>query len=340
MAPIRCASRLITSGAPGHDCHLDETRLDHSFRFINKIWQMTNFVNMNLDGDIQLGAPPTEQLDLPSRWILSRLQNLVANVRHLFEIYQYGEAGNQIQAFMWDELAPFYVEVSKNALYDGSPEQKETTRRVLVLLLDTCLRLLHPFMPFMTEEAWRYLPHEGEALIIADWPESDEKLRDADAETLMTSFLEVVREIRNTRAEYNVDPGRRIQALIRPGQAATKLVENAFILKRLCNVERLDLLPADSPDPENAASIVVGELALYLPLEGMLDIAAERQRLATERAKLQQQLERSLKMLGNANFLERARPDVVERERNRKAELESATAQIDERLANLGGAEA
>ena len=169
---------LITSGTPGNDCHLDETRLDHSFRFINKIWQMTSFINMNLEGELELGAPPLAELDLPSRWILSRVNRLIENVQYLFDIYQYGEAGNQILAFMWDEFAPFYLEISKEALYQGSDAQKSAARRVLVYVQDRCLRLLHPFMPFMTEEAWSYIPHDGEALIIADWPQADRALID------------------------------------------------------------------------------------------------------------------------------------------------------------------
>ena len=326
---------LITSGTPGNDCHLDETRLDHSFRFINKIWQMTSFINMNLDGELELGLPPTEAMDLASRWILSRLQRLIANVQYLFDIYQYGEAGNQILAFMWDELAPFYLEISKHALYQGSANEKETTQRVLIHVQDCCLRLLHPFMPFITEEAWRYLPHEGDALIVADWPKADDQLIDADIETRMRSFLDVVREIRNTRGEYQVDPGRRIGAMAHANPATASLAENAHILLRLCNVEALELIPPEQDAPPNAASIVVGDMSLYLPLEGMLDLEAECQRLANEEAKLQQQLKRTESMLGNQKFVERAQPAVVQRERDRLADLEAALAQIRERTARL-----
>lgn len=325
---------LITSGTPGNDCHLDETRLDHSFRFVNKIWQMTSFINMNLDGALELGLPPSAELDLPSRWILSRLHRLVKNTQYLFDIYQYGEAGNQILAFMWDEFAPFYLEISKEALYHGSDAQKDAARRVLVQVQDVCLRLLHPFMPFMTEETWRYLPHAGAALILADWPAADDSLIDDDVEARMGAFLEVVREIRNVRSEFKVDPGKRISALAKGGPAA-ELALNGQILKRLCNVEALTLMPADADEPANAAGIVVGDLSVYLPLEGMLDIAAECQRLREESAKVAAQLARTQKMLDNDNFVQRARADVVQRERDRRVELESAAAQIRDRLASL-----
>ena len=326
---------LITSGTPGNDCHLDPVRLDHAFRFVNKVWQMTSFINMNLDGALELGLPPNAELDLPSRWILSRLQRLIANVQYLFDIYQYGEAGSQILAFMWDEFAPFYLEISKQALYHGSDEGRDATRRVLVAVQDACLRLLHPFMPFMTEEAWRYIPHEGEALIMADWVQADDSRVDEAAEAQMGLYLDLVREIRNTRGEYKVDPARRIQALAKRDAATEALQDNAHVLARLCNIDELTLLPADADDPQNCAGVVAGDLTLYLPLEGMLDIAAECQRLKDERGKLLSQLERTRKMLGNENFVQRARPDVVQRERDRLREQEAAMAQLDERLASL-----
>ena len=326
---------LITSGTPGNDCHLDPTRLDHSFRFINKIWQMTTFINMNIDEALELDPPETSALDLPSRWILSRLHRLIANVQYLFDIHQYGEAGNQILTFMWDEFAPTYLEVSKEALYQGTAAQQDYTRRVLVMVQDCCLRLLHPFMPFMTEEAWRFLPHAGKALILADWPVSDERLIDETVEARMHQFLEVVREIRNTRGDYKVDPGKRIRAIVRSTDAAKSLTQNAHILKRLCNVEELSLIAPDAPDPENSAAIVVSDIALYLPLEGMVDIAAECGRLSDEREKLQQQLHKTKTMLGNENFVGRARADVVQRERDRLVELQTAYTQIEERIASL-----
>ncbi|MCY3782057.1 MAG: valine--tRNA ligase [Chloroflexi bacterium] len=326
---------LITSGTPGNDCHLDDRRLDHSFRFINKVWQMTSFINMNLDGEVELGLPPREGLDLPSGWILSRLHRLIANVQYLFDIYQYGEAGNQILAFMWDEFAPYYLEISKHTLYQGRDAQKNVVRRVLVHVQDSCLRLLHPFMPFMTEDAWRYLPHAGEALIMAEWPEADCGLIDDAIEARMHLYLELVREVRNTRGEYKVDPGRRIRAIAYDRAMTRDLAENLPILRRLCNVDELDLLAENEAEPANAASIVVGEITLYLPLEDMLDIDMECKRLADEEEKLRQQLDRTAKMLANENFVQRARPDVVQRERDRMAELEAATRQIQDRIANL-----
>ena len=192
------------------------------------------------------------------------MNRLIDNVQYLFDIFQYGEAGGQILAFMWDEFAPFYLEISKEALYQGTEAQKLAARQVLVHVQDRCLRLLHPFMPFMTEEAWRYIPHAGEALIIADWPRANGDLINDEDEARMDACLEVARSIRNTRGEFKVDPGRRIQAVALESAAARVLAENDHILKRLCNVDALTLLPPGADEPENCASIVVGDISVFL----------------------------------------------------------------------------
>ena len=326
---------LITSGTPGNDVNLDETRVDHTFRFINKVWQITSFINMNLEGDLALGLPPLEELDLPERWVLSRLHRLIANVQHLFDIYQFGEAGSQILAFMWDEFAPYYLEISKHAMYAGTEGEKTATQRVLVAVQDTCLRLLHPFMPFMTEEAWRYIPHDGKALIIADWPAANESLIDDVVESRMNLLLELVRELRNTRGEYQVDPGKRITALATASASANDLVAHDYVFARLCNVGELKLLAAADPAPANAASIVVSDITLYLPLEGMLDLEAEKSRLENEAKRLTHQIAKSQNVLRNDNFLSKAPGAIVQRERDRLADLESAHAQVAERLSSL-----
>lgn len=327
---------LLTSGTPGNDVNLDETRVDHTFRFINKVWQITSFINMNLDGEIALGLPQIDKLDMPSRWILSRLHRLIANVQHLFDIYQYGEAGSNILSFMWDDFAPYYLEISKHAMYEGTYEEKDNVRRVLVYVQDMCLRLLHPFMPFMTEDAWRYIPHSGETLMLAEWPTVDDSMIDDGIESQMNIFLDLVRGIRTTRTEYNVDPGKRISAIANAGSHSDSLATYGYIFRRLCNVEELTVLSGND-QPENSASVVASDVTLYLPLDGMLDIEAECARLSGEKDKLNQQLDKTEKMLGNENFVNRANPDVVQRERDRLTELKASMAQIKDRLSSLCG---
>jgi valyl-tRNA synthetase len=327
---------LVTSGTPGNDVNLDTKRVEGEWRFVNKIWQMTSFVAGNLDGELEPGLPSADQLDLPSRWILSRLNRLIATVQRLFDSHLYGEAGRQVRSFLWDEYADWYIESSKNALYSDDPQAKTQTLQVLVHVLDNSLRLLHPFMPFMTEDAWSYLPHDEKALIIAQWPQADQARFDDRAEAQMELLMDLIRGIRNVRAEYEVDPGRKIAASISPGKHRETIEAYAYLFARLCNVDQISFV-AEGEAPDEAASTVVSDVTLYLPLAGMIDIEAECARLRKEQGKLAEQVERSEKTLANENFVTRANPQVVQRERDKLAELQASSAQIAERLAELCG---
>ncbi|MBZ0300430.1 MAG: class I tRNA ligase family protein, partial [Anaerolineae bacterium] len=326
---------LVTSGTPGNDVNLDENRIEGNWRFVNKIWQMANFITSNIETDLPAGLPPNDELDLPSRWILSRLNSLVQNTQRLFDNYLFGEPGRQIYDFLWNEFADWYIEISKHALYSGETVQKERALRVLVYVLDTCLRMLHPYMPFMTEEIWQYLPHEGETLMLARWPQADSARIDAEAEAKMNALMDMVRGVRNVRSEYNVDPGRRIHASIMPGSYGDEIRQYSYLFARLCHVEQIDVLNRSAAVPDNSATIVVNDATVYLPLAGLVDIEAECQRLSREHEKIQQQIQRSEKLLNNPNFVSRAAPEVVERERKTLADLQASATQIDERLTRL-----
>jgi valyl-tRNA synthetase len=328
---------LVTSGSPGADINLDTERVEANWKFVNKVWQMSNFVLNNLDGEVAPGLPPASDLDLPSRWIVSRLNRLVANVQNLFNIYQYGEAGRQIYDFLWSEFADWYIEISKYPLYEGDAAAKERTRRVLVHVLDTALRLLHPFMPFATEEIWQHIPHQGEALIIAKWPEADNAYLDDQAEADMNVLMDLVRGIRNVRAEYNVDPARRISAVFAPGGQRANLEKYGYLFARLSNVSEVKMLEAGAAAPDEAASVVVSDVTAYLPLAGLVDVAAECDRLSKEKTRLDEQIARSQAMLSNEQFVSRAKPEVVDRERTKLADLQASAAQIAERLTALCG---
>ncbi|MCA9883299.1 MAG: valine--tRNA ligase [Anaerolineae bacterium] len=326
---------LLTSGTPGNDVNLDEAKVEYTYKFVNKIWNITKLVNMNLDEDLPSGIPHQSELDLPARWIVSRTQKLIKNVQYLFDAYQYGEAGNQILSFMWDEFAPWYLEIAKHPLYNGTPEEKERAQRVMVYVLDTCLRLLHPYMPFMTESAWRYIPHDEEALIVAKWPEANEALIDEAAESEMEIFATLVRDIRNIRTDYKVDPGKRIAALIAPGSRQKALEDYGYIFGRLCNVPEVTILSNGATAPENAASTVVDDITLYLPLEGMLDIEAECARLTKETEKLNDRIDGIAKKLANEGFVSKAPEAVVQRERDNLDQLQTELKQLNERLESL-----
>jgi valyl-tRNA synthetase len=324
---------LITGGSPGNDMNLDPEKIEHNRNFGNKLWQMSRFMTTNLGDGQTFDAPQPGKLDVPSRWILSRLNGLVENVQRLFDTYQYGEAGRQIKDFLWEEFADWYVEISKNALYGKDEEAKQRTREVLLHVIDTALRLLHPFIPFITEEIWRYLPGERPALIIAPWPVSDARLIDAEAESAMDLLKDLVVKIRNVRAEYNVDPGKRLQAFAEGGSHAALIKEQASLFARLCNVDQITLL--DDASPEQSAAVVSGDVTIYLPLAGMVDLDAERERLKKELDNINQQIEKAEQQLANESFVSRAPAHVVEQRRAALADLTRSRTAIEERLGAL-----
>jgi len=324
---------LLTGGTPGNDMNLSEAAIEYSRNFGNKLWQMSRFVIGNLGEQTDFTLPAPEALDTPSRWILSRLQKLIASVQRLFDGFLYGEAGRQIRDFLWDEFADWYVEISKNSLYGTDETAKRNTRAVLMTVLDTCLRLLQPYIPFITEEIWSYLPGQRGTLILARWPESQSKLINEGAEAEMELIKDLIVKIRNVRSTYNVDPGKRIAVIADGGSFSAALQRHATIFSRLCNVEQIT--PLDGGAPDQAATVLSGDVTLYLPLAGMVDLGAERERLSKEQESLTAQIEKTQKMLGNEQFVSRAKPDVVERERTKLNDLTQALATVKERLAAL-----
>jgi len=332
---------LMTSSTPGLDMNLDPRRLEGARNFANKIWQAARFVFSNLeDGYSSLDVDPSllPKLQLPDRWILSRLNRLVQDVTRLFESYQYGEAGRQINDFLWGEYCDWYIEASKVALYDEDADHA-IPQTVLLHALETALRLLHPFMPFVTEAIWQALPDEaraGEALIMARWPKPDVAFLDDEAEEQMDLMMTLIRGIRNRRAEYNVTPGKRILALIAAGGEAQFLDEQRAVF---CSLAKLDpdqlvIQPAMEP-PSQAATIVVGETVCYLPLAALVDLDAEREKLSSELADTEGRIARSEGLLAG-EFAQRAPEHVVQRERDKLADLQTERAKIAERLAALG----
>lgn len=319
---------LLTAGSPGNDQNLSVTKIEYGRNFGNKLWQMARFIQSNLPGDVLVGKPETAGLDLPSRWILSRLSGLVDSVNRLYEGYQFGEAGRQMLDFAWEEFAPFYIEISKHILYGDDETAKSSSRQVLVFTLDTLLRLLHPYMPFITEEIWQHMPHEGESISLAKWPENLD-LHDAEAEDRMGLLLDLVLQIRQARNEYNVAPGKRLTAIVAAGSYRETLEKYGYVFTRLCNIEALDF---DRPAPSKAATLVAADVTLSLPLEELVDIEAERERLQKELDNLLRQIQTSQNKLANDGFVNGAPEVVVQRERDKLTDLQASLGIVEERL--------
>jgi len=322
----------------GQDLLFEEKRLETGKFFANKLWNASKLVQMRL-GDEDLGAVRESQLtlSLADRWILSRFDNTVKDVTRNLKTYRFAEAAQNAYHFAWNEYCDWYLEMAKPrwALADQeaplTPEQRadlRTVRWVSWKVLDGILRLLHPFMPFVTEELWQALPHDGDTLAQAAWPRARKARVDAAAEQEVDFLQRVVVAVRNLRAESKLAPGKAVPVMIRGEAAQLELLARLeHQLKPLARIESLQLT-RDGVRPAVAASAVVDGAEVFLPLEGLIDLAEERGRLAREAEKLLGELEGVKKKLRNQDFLAKAKPDIVERERARLAQLEETLGKL------------
>ncbi|MEZ4673269.1 MAG: class I tRNA ligase family protein [Caldilineaceae bacterium] len=345
---------LLTGSTPGNDMKLSVQRIEANRNFANKIWTRSRFVLGNLAGhelalatdtttyDMRYAVPAGDELSLSDRWILSRLQTLQTEVTRLVDSWQLGEAGRQLYEFLWNEYCDWYIEAAKVSLNDGTPAQAQATRQVLAFVLEESLRLLHPYMPFITETIWQNLPDLGggeatgpRALIATAWPAVTDRA-DGNADDAFTRIQEAVRAIRNARSEYNVEPSRRIAAQISAGDYAAVMAANLPVIAALARLdsERVTIA-ATVPAPEKAVTLAVGGMTIYLPMAGLVDLSAELTRLQKEIENLDGQLNKIAGLLSNPGFINKAAANVVDRERNRQRDLQEKRTQLAERLAEL-----
>ncbi|MCB0208079.1 MAG: valine--tRNA ligase [Anaerolineae bacterium] len=331
---------LLTGSTPGSDMNLSLDRIASNRNFGNKIWNATRFVVTN-QGTAFTGGSGTWNLagfTMPDKWILSRLSRLIGEVTRLIDNYNFGEAGRQLYDFFWSEFADWYIEIAKIRLYDTDVRAQATARRVLVHVLDRTLRMLHPFIPFVTEAAWQHLPHDGDALIVADWPAESPAAINEEAEANMAILIDVIRAIRNIRSEYDVEPGKKITALIAAGEHYAMLEKHIEIVTSLARLDEktLTLQTAFSKKPDQTVGQVIsGGIEIYLPLAGMIDVEAERERVKKDLTFLEKGIASSRGKLNNKGFVDKAPADVVERERERLADLELQLAKVEQRLKEL-----
>jgi valyl-tRNA synthetase len=321
---------LIYLTPTGQDLVFDEKRVETGKFFANKIWNAARLVQMRLgDEDLSKVREPSLRLTLADRWILSRYANAVKNVTRNLKTYRFNEAANTIYQFAWAEYCDWYLEMAKPRwAEDADPADRRTARWVSWKVLDGILRLLHPFMPFVTEEIWQALPHEGETLALAAWPRAKKAWFDAEVERQVGFLQELVVAVRNLRAENKVSPGRPVAVVVRGEAAQLDLVERlAEQIRPLARIESLTLA-RDGSRPPVAASAVVQGAEIFLPLEGLIDLDAERERLVREADRLLHDLEGTRRKFNNAEFLAKAKPEVVERERQRLAQLEETLEKL------------
>jgi len=318
---------LAALAAQGRDIRLSEDRIEGYRNFANKIWNAARLVLSNLDGFDPALAKKTPPA-LADEWIESRLAATIAEVRTALQRYRFNDAASSVYQFLWHEFCDWYLEIAKIALYRAeSPGQRARTQATLVRVLETTLRLLHPFMPFITEELWQRLPHTGESIMVAPYPRPGRKQRHAEAEREMTAVMDLVTAVRNIRGEMRIAPGVTLPATLRPSPDVRELFTvNGALIDTLARV-RLTVDPG-ATRPRSSAMAVIGTSELYVDLAGVVDLAAERQRIDKEIERVDEKIEFSEGKLARPEFAERAPAEIVVRERERLTELKALRAKL------------
>ncbi|EPD54268.1 valyl-tRNA synthetase [Paenisporosarcina sp. HGH0030] len=327
---------LSTGSSPGQDLRFSIEKVESVWNFANKIWNASRFAMMNMEGmkfeDINLSG----EKSVADAWILTRLNETIDQVTKLAEKYEFGEVGRALYNFIWDDFCDWYIEMAKLPLYGEDEDAKKMTRSVLAYVLDNTMRLLHPFMPFITEEIWQSLPHEGESITIAAWPTVNESLTDSTKASSMKLLSDIIRSVRAIRAEVQTPMSKKVPLYISAKDSETLAVleANAMYLEKFCNPEPL-VLGQGIEAPGQSMSSVVSGAELFLPLEGLIDVAAETARLEKELEKLAKEVKLVTGKLSNERFVSKAPEAVVAEERAKQQDYIEKHATVEKRLAEL-----
>ncbi|MBD1223757.1 valine--tRNA ligase [Virgibacillus halodenitrificans] len=329
---------LLTGSTPGQDLRFHWEKVESTWNFANKIWNASRFSLMNMEGfnyeDIDLSGEKT----IADKWILTRLNETIEHVTKNTNKYEFGEAGRYLYNFIWDDLCDWYIEMAKLPLYGEDEAKKTTTRSVLAYVLDQTMRMLHPYMPFITEEIWQKLPHKGESITVAKWPKVREEFHDEEASKVMKLLVSIIKSVRNIRAEVDTPMSKQIKLIIQAESQSIMdaLESNREYLQRFCNPSEL-VIATNVEAPEKAMSAVITGAELFLPLEGLIDFDKEIERLEKELAKWTKEVERVQKKLSNKGFVSKAPEAVVEEERQKEKDYLEKQAKVTARLNELKG---
>jgi len=321
---------LLIGNSPGNDMRFSDEKIESMRNFANKLWNASRFVLMNLTID-SIGLP--DKLNPEDKWILSRYNSLVADVTANMEKFEIGLASQKLYDFLWDTFCDWYIELTKPRLYAGG-EGKIRAEKVLAYVLAGTLKLLHPFMPFITEEIWQALPGEKTALIVAEWPEYEEALSFAEVEGEVETVMEAIRAVRNRRAEMNVPPSRKAKVLLMTEhrEIFEQMLEN---FKKLAYTSDVEFIPEAPADLQGYTTAATGSAQIYMPMAELVDTAKELERLERELGKAKKELEAAEKKLSNPGFLAKAPADVVAAERKRADSLRSVVEKLTGNIASL-----
>ncbi|MEH7442351.1 valine--tRNA ligase [Bacillus sp. JJ1122] len=329
---------LTTGSSPGQDLRYSTEKVEATWNFANKIWNASRFALMNMNGLKYEEIDLTGEKSVADKWILTRLNETIETVTRLSDRYEFGEVGRALYNFIWDDFCDWYIEMAKLPLYGDDEAAKKTTRSILAYVLDNTMRLLHPFMPFITEEIWQNLPHQGESITIASWPQVDPALTDSEAADDMKLLVEVIRAVRNIRSEVNTPLSKKVDMFLKAkDEKILKTLEsNRGYIVRFCNPENLQI-GLEVEAPEKAMTAVVTGLEIIMPLEGLINIDEEIARLQKEKEKLDKEVERVQKKLANEGFVKKAPEKVIEEERAKEKDYVEKRTAVEARINELRG---
>jgi len=325
---------MVMGNSPGNDMRFYVERCEAMRNFANKLWNASRYVLMNLGEDAVNALPATKDLTIADKWVLSMLNTLISEVTDNLEKYELGVAVQKVYDFLWDTYCDWYIELTKARLYSEDPAQKGIALQVLVYVLDQTLRLLHPFMPFITEEIWQSIPHEGDALITANWPIYSEELAFKADEALMESVMNAIRAIRNRRAEMNVPPSKKAALYV----VTTKpqvFAEGEGFIQRLAYADQVTILDSDPENLDGMVCCTTADAKLYIPMGQLVDVAKELERVDKELEKAKKNLAGLEGKLSNESFVSRAPEAVVNAEREKADKARNLIAQLEESKAAL-----
>ncbi|AQQ52879.1 valine--tRNA ligase [Planococcus lenghuensis] len=327
---------LATGSAPGQDLRFSMEKVESVWNFANKIWNASRFALMNMEGMTYDEIDLSGEKSVADAWILTRLNETIDSVTKLAEKYEFGEVGRVLYNFIWDDFCDWYIEMAKLPLYGEDEAAKKMTRSVLAYVLDNTMRLLHPFMPFITEEIWQNLPHQGESITTAAWPTADASLTDTEQADSMKLLVDIIRAVRNIRAEVSTPLSKKVPLTIIARDEKTEgvLKANSAYIERFCNPDGLTITH-NTAAPEKSMSAVVSGAELFMPLEGLIDIDAELARLGKELDKWNGEVKRVQGKLSNERFVSKAPEAVVEEERAKEKDYLEKRAAVEKRIEEL-----
>ncbi|OXS68738.1 valine--tRNA ligase [Lysinibacillus sp. KCTC 33748] len=327
---------LATGSSPGQDLRYTTEKVESVWNFANKIWNASRFALMNMEGMTYDEIDLTGEKSVADKWILTRLNETIERVTSLAERYEFGEVGRELYNFIWDDFCSWYIEMAKLPLYGDDEAAKKTTRSILAYVLDQTMRLLHPFMPFITEEIWQHLPHEGESITVAVWPTVRADLHFAEEADNMKLLMDIIRSVRNIRAEVNTPMSKKVPLYISAKDATTVTVleANKAYLEKFCNPESLTI-GENLEAPGQSMTAVVTGAELFLPLVGLINLEEEIARLEKELEKWAKEVKLVNGKLSNEKFVSKAPEALVNAEREKLADYESKHAVVLKRLEEL-----